>query len=89
MKDKFDPTGVIAEAFRIENISASECRSIFFDWALGVPSDAETRTWVQTLLTRHEGEGQDHPMIQTLTAALQQAAPPIRKGGRAGRLKQQ
>lgn len=89
MKDKFDPTGVIAEAFRIDNITASECRSIFLDWALKVPIDADNQAWVQELLIRHAHQPQDHPMIETLRAALQQATTPKRRGGRAGRHPQQ
>ena len=34
-----DPKGLIAESYRIEGISAEQCRSIFVDWALSMPAD--------------------------------------------------
>ena len=37
--DMADPKGLIREAFRIDGITASECRSIFVDWALSVQAD--------------------------------------------------
>ncbi len=31
-----DPKGLVRESFVIEGITASECRSIFLDWALSL-----------------------------------------------------
>lgn len=86
MKDDLDPKGVIGEAYRIEGIGAPECRSIFLDWALGVPLGADPREKVRALLLRHAGEPADHPMTATLKAALEEGAGPRRRGGRAGRM---
>lgn len=83
----FDPKGLIREAFAIEGISAPECRSIFLDWALGVPDDRDTRKEVRALLDHYGPTAPaGHPMVQTLEAALQPVAVPRRKGGRQGRL---
>lgn len=86
MKDDLDPKGVIREAFLIEGIGAPECRSIFLDWALGVPLGEDPREKVRALLARHGSEPADHPMTTTLKAALEDGAGPRRRGGRAGRM---
>lgn len=86
MKDELDPKGLIREAYRIDGISAPECRSIFLDWALGVPLGADPREQVRTLLARHAGEPDDHPMTETLKAALEEGSGPRRRGGRTGRM---
>ena len=75
--DLYDPKGLIREAFAIENIGAPECRSIFLDWALGLPSGHDTREEVRKLLAHYAPKAAtDHPMVQTLHAALENAAPP-------------
>jgi hypothetical protein len=35
-----DPKGLIRESYRIEGITAGECRSILVDWALSLPGGA-------------------------------------------------
>jgi hypothetical protein len=85
----FDPKGLIRDAFAIEGIGAPECRSIFLDWALGVPPSKNPQDEVRKLLARYlPQQPADHPMIATLQAALQDAKPPRRRGGRQGRLSQ-
>ncbi|MCK0094272.1 hypothetical protein MWU60_01710 [Yoonia sp. F2084L] len=83
----FDPKGLIREAFAIEDIGAPECRSIFLDWALGLPAGRDAQDEVRALLA-HYGplRAADHPMVQTLTAALEDAQPARRRGGRNGRV---
>lgn len=84
-KNPLDPKGLIREAYRIDGITAGECRSIFLDWALSHNSDDHTPA-IELLLTAY-GPGQlDHPMTHTLTAALGDASPAKRRGGRAARL---
>ncbi|SEW05382.1 hypothetical protein SAMN04488515_0835 [Cognatiyoonia koreensis] len=83
--DARDPRGLIREAYRIDGITAGECRTIFLDWALGVPADQDTKTEVKALLVQYADEPTSHPMTQTLIAALRDAAPAKRRGGRAGR----
>lgn len=82
-----DPRGLIKEAFRIDGITGEECRSVFLDWALGVPVGAEATELVKVLLTTYADEPEDHPMTQTLKAALAEKAAPRRRGGRAARHK--
>ncbi|WP_333714590.1 hypothetical protein [Yoonia sp.] len=83
----FDPKGLIREAFRIEGVTAPECRSIFLDWALGLPLDREPKAEVAALIAYYAPDvPADHPMMVTLKAALDDAGPARRKGGRAGRL---
>jgi hypothetical protein len=81
--DATDPKGLIAEAFKIEGITYEECRSIFLDWALAVPVDADSLTLIRELLARHPVE--DHPMTQVLTEGLSAAQAPKRRGGWKGR----
>jgi hypothetical protein len=78
--DSIDPKGLIEDAYDMEGLTAGECRSIFLDWALSVPTDVDTRVLIGALLTRH-GESQDHPMTQVLRDGLDQMATPKRRGG--------
>lgn len=84
MSDPHDPKGLVREAYAIPGITEPECRSIFLDWALSLPSGADPLPSVRALLDRYGAEG--HPMTAVLQAAF--AAPPRlgRRGGRAGRL---
>jgi len=82
--DTLDPRGLIRESYRIEGISAEECRSIFMDWALGIPEGADMRQKVIALYERHKGNA-DHPMTRILRDGVAPTAPARRRGGRAGR----
>ncbi|KMK67494.1 hypothetical protein [Puniceibacterium sp. IMCC21224] len=77
--DTVDPKGLIYEAYRIEGISYGECRSIFLDWALAVPVDAQTSALIAELLQRHGEVG--HPMTLVLTEGLTATEAPRRRGG--------
>lgn len=81
--DATDPKGLIAESFKIDGITYEECRSIFLDWALAVPVDADSPTLIRALLERHPVA--DHPMTQVLTEGLSAASAPRRRGGWKGR----
>jgi hypothetical protein len=48
-----DPRGLIYEAYRME-IGPAECRSIFLDWALGLP-EGTGRAEIRTLLGHYGG----------------------------------
>lgn len=82
--DPSDPSGLIAEAYRIEGISPVECRSIFFDWAIGLKSD--TGPALADLLARYGMAQPTHPMTQVLCEGQEGvAAPAGRRGGRKTR----
>ncbi|WP_372613407.1 hypothetical protein [Aquicoccus sp.] len=86
-RDRFDPKGLIFEAYRIDGISMAECRTIFLDWALSLPEEMEARRAITALIERHGAE-RDHPMTQVLREGLEQAQSTGRRGGRAGRARQ-
>ncbi|MAM24490.1 MAG: hypothetical protein CML55_03770 [Rhodobacteraceae bacterium] len=75
-----DPKGLIYEAYRIDGITASECRSIFLDWALSLPLDADTPGLIRSLLTRQDAV-EDHPMTVVLRDGLTTLQAPRRRGG--------
>lgn len=79
--DEHDPKGLIAEAYRMDGITAGECRSIFLDWALSYSGD--TKSGLTVLLQRHGDE--DHPMTEVLRDGLTASDRPKRRGGWRGR----
>ncbi len=79
--DDVDPKGLILEAYRIDGITAVECRSIFLDWALSLPADQDQGNAIKTLVERYQSNGSDHPMTAVLTEGLTQIATPRRRGG--------
>lgn len=80
-----DPKGLVAEAFRIDGITPSECRTILLDWALSLPDGTTPRRAAAELLSLHEGRPADHPMMAILREAT--ADPPAagRRGGARAR----
>ena len=78
--DEFDPKGLIFEAYRIDGITKSECRTIFLDWALSIPIEADQKSMIQVLLDRYGADG--HPMSEVLTKGLPRFPPP--NGAAAG-----
>lgn len=65
-RDPIDPRGLIREAFAMPDISEADCRSIFFDWALGLPEDADALGAIDALLERHAAAADAHPMRRVL-----------------------
>jgi len=76
-----DPKGLIREAYRIDGITAPECRSIFFDWALSLPTDHNTAGALKTLLNRYATDTPDHPMTEVLRLGQTEMTTPRRRGG--------
>ncbi len=75
-----DPRGLIHEAYRMD-LGPQDCRTIFFDWALGRP-EGSGRDEIATLLTHYGEANPDHPMTAVLREGLEHAAaPPSRRGG--------
>jgi len=81
--DEIDRTGLIREAYRIDGITAPECRSIFVDWALKLPAGTPEAAAIRLLLDTYGEPG--HPMTAVLTDGLRPARPATRRGGRGGR----
>ncbi|NOX39959.1 MAG: hypothetical protein GXP05_05440 [Alphaproteobacteria bacterium] len=81
-----DPRGLIFEAYRIDGITSAECRSIFLDWALGVPAQVDMRAALNELRAEYIHANRDHPMNAVIAEGLDKTAPsPRRRGGRGGR----
>jgi len=76
-----DPKGLIREAYRIEGISPSECRSIFLDWALSLPAGQDTNAALNDLLALYGTEAPDHPMSDVMRQGLTRMTNPRRRGG--------
>lgn len=85
-KDHLDPREMIKESYRIEGISAPECRSIFLDWALGIAPSADMHAMITELLAIYAPTAPDHPMTGVLNDGLAPAATSMRRGGRKARL---
>lgn len=83
--EQADPRGLIREAYRIEGIGAEECRSIFLDWALGLPVELSTARALKRLIAEYGGAAPDHPMTAILRAGLEAQPSPRRRGGAGGR----
>lgn len=76
-----DPKGLIREAFRIDGITPSQCRSIFLDWALSLPAGQDTNHALQDLLARYGAQVPDHPMSEVMRQGLTRLTNPCRRGG--------
>lgn len=76
-----DPKGLILEAYRIDGIVSSQCRSIFLDWALSLPPEHDTGTALRTLLAGYQDEAPDHPMTEVMIQGLTTLPAPRRRGG--------
>ena len=83
--DPLDPKGLIRESYRMDGISAPECRSIFLDWAISVPEGADPVQQITALLQKYGQDQADHPMTEVLKAALTEPARTGRRGGARGR----
>lgn len=84
-KDPDDPKGLIRESYRIAGIGPAECRSIFLDWALSLPSERDSGSAISNLLARYETGAPDHPMTQVLRDGQTTLTAPRRRGGWRGR----
>jgi hypothetical protein len=81
-----DPKGLIRESYRIEGITAGECRSILVDWALSLPTGAGFADHAGLLLSVYGKDAPEHPMTVVLSEALAAPGTPRRRGGRAARV---
>ncbi|MBY8975795.1 hypothetical protein KHP62_08255 [Rhodobacteraceae bacterium NNCM2] len=76
-----DPRSLIAEAYNIEGIGVEDCRSIFFDWALGLDASIDPAEAARELLAYHRPPA-DHPMTGLLKDAVDTPPKPRRRRGR-------
>jgi hypothetical protein len=81
-----DPKGLVRESYAIDGITPGECRSIFLDWALSLAAGVSVPDALAALIAHYASAAPDHPMNRVLADGLIGAAPPRRKGGRAGRV---
>jgi len=77
-----DPRGLIFESYRIDGISEPECRSIFLDWALGLPIDADVTEAMRDLWREYSDKNPDHPMNAVISEGLSRPVTRQRRGGR-------
>lgn len=81
-----DPKGLVRESYRIEGITLGECRSVFLDWALSLPAGQPPGPALEVLIAGYGTTAPNHPMTQVLHEGVAPAGPPVRRGGRAGRV---
>ena len=79
--DLNDPKGLIFEAYRMDGITKSECRTIFLDWALSLPMEQDTGQTLRLLLDQYGEPTPDHPMSEVMREGLVGMAAPRRRGG--------
>ena len=83
--ETYDKRGLIAESYRIEGIGPADCRSIFLDWALGLPAGVAPAEAAAALLAAMQPPA-DHPMTALLREAAEgPAGSGRRRGGPRGR----
>lgn len=80
-----DPKRLVRESYRIEGITAGECRSIFLDWALSLGLGADVPAALTRLLQEYGAANPGHPMTEVLRQGLTPPDAPRRRGGRLGR----
>jgi len=84
--DEIDKTGLIRESYLIDGIHASECRSVFLDWAIKLPGGLEPRQAIQRMLDEYGADNPDHPMTDVLREGLAEGIASGRRGGRKARV---
>ena len=87
MKLDADPRGLIRDAYSIGDLTQEECRSIFLDWALGVPDGVPATELLPVLLTQYEPGYPDHHMTTLIREGMVTIGNPRRRGrqSRTGR----
>ena len=74
MTGPLDPKGLIREAYRIEEIDAPMCRSIYLDWALSLPNGADAAAETAAHFAQRRDSDPDHPMTAVLREGVDGAA---------------
>jgi len=82
-----DPRGMIFESYRIDGIVIEECRSIFLDWALGLPIEADMQAALAELMAEYGADHRDHPMTAVIVEGMSRPTKTAaRRGGRLARV---
>ena len=84
---KSNPRGLIFEAYRIEKITFSDCRSIFFDWALSIAEEFDPLEEVKKLYDIYSIEFNNHPMTAVLLEGLNEMPKAVRRRKRKLQIK--
>jgi hypothetical protein len=75
-----DPRGLIHEAYQMD-LGPEDCRTIFLDWALGLP-EVPGKPEIRALLEHYGPRSPGHPMTALLRAGLEADAAPRRRDRR-------
>ena len=67
-----DEKGLIFEAYNIENIDPSSCRTIFFDWLVTLDPSINQREAINELLEAYSPRFPSHPMTELLIEGINQ-----------------
>ena len=65
-----DKTGLIFEAYNIEDIDSDSCRIIFFDWLLSLDPSFDQREAIKELLKNYSPKFPNHPMTMLLIEGI-------------------
>ncbi|WP_113912715.1 hypothetical protein [Roseovarius dicentrarchi] len=79
--DPMDRKALMYEVYRIDGITADECRSVFLDWALSLPDGQDVQAAIAHYLALYQPDYPDHPMTDVLRQGQQSASAPRRRGG--------
>lgn len=81
-----DPKGLIGESYRIDGITAEECRSIFLDWALSIAEGVDVSCAAGFLINHYASMADRHPMSDILQSSLIPSNKPKLRKGRFAKL---
>ena len=81
-----DEKGLIFEAYNIENIDSSSCRTIFFGWLVSLDPSINQAEAINVLLECYSPRFPNHPMTELLIEGLNQNLA-IRRKKRANNAK--
>lgn len=79
---EIDPRGLIYEAYRIDGITAQECRVIFLDWAMSSPQGSGMMVMLAELKAHYGPANPAHPMTALIDEGLSRAGAAPRRRSR-------
>ncbi len=66
-----DPRGLFRDGFAMENLSDSECRTIFLEWAMTLRDDVDMVHSLGVLHAHYQSEYSEHYLFKLITEGLQ------------------